>query len=193
MLRRIIATAGSRRKSSEAGTIGRRMVECAAMMDVRIFSLCAWLAFFGPALSFTHAIAAEPVAIRDILEEPRNFHLRQVVLEGTVRNVQPLDPYKLPAGTMCYGAYLFYLEDETASINVAVFGVCGVPTVKDPDVEEGARVQLQATIQAPSHGGYYLSFQGLAIAGEREGVIQAVADRITPLTESGMIDPSIPK
>ena len=132
---------------------------------------------------FSNAKAADPIAIRDILDEPRNYHLKQVVLQGTVRSVQPLDPYKLPAGTMCYGAYLFYLEDETASINVAVFGLCGVPTVKDPDVEDGARIELHATIQAPSHGGYYLSFQGLKIAGERENVIQAVADRITPLGE----------
>jgi len=131
----------------------------------------------------SNANAAEPIAIRDILDEPRDYHLKQVVLQGTVRSVQPLDPYKLPAGTMCYGAYLFYLEDETASINVAVFGLCGVPTVKDPDVEDGARIELHATIQAPSHGGYYLSFQGLKIAGERENVIQAVADRITPLGE----------
>ena len=129
------------------------------------------------------AIAADTVTIREILDEPRSFHLKQVVLQGTVRNVQPLDPYKLPAGTTCYGAYLFYLEDDTASINVAVFGTCGVPLVKDPDVEEGTRVELHATIQAPSHGGYYLSFQGLKVAGEREGVIQAVADHITPLPE----------
>lgn len=112
-----------------------------------------------------------------------SFHLKQVTLLGTVRNVTPLDPYKLPAGTTCYGAYLFYLEDETASINVAAFGRCGIPTVKDPDVEEGQRIELIATIQAPSHGGYYLSFQGVTVAGEREGVIQAVADRITPLPE----------
>jgi hypothetical protein len=129
------------------------------------------------------ASAAEPITIGEILDEPATYHLKQVVLSGTVRNVQPLDPYKLPAGTTCYGAYLFYLEDETASINVAVFGVCGLPTVKDPDVEDGARVELRATIQAPTHGGYYLSFQGLQIAGEREGIVQAVADRITPLSE----------
>ncbi len=129
------------------------------------------------------ASAADPVTIREILDEPARYHLKQVVLSGTVRNVQPLDPYKLPAGTTCYGAYLFYLEDETASINVAVFGICGFPTVKDPDVEDGAKVELLATIQAPNHGGYYLSFQGLKVIGEREGVIQAVADRITPLTE----------
>jgi len=129
------------------------------------------------------ASAADLVSVAQILEEPYIFHLKQVVLQGTVRNVQPLDPYKLPAGTMCYGAYLFYLEDETASINVAVFGICGVPTVKDPDVEDGARIELRATIQAPSHGGYYLSFQGLKVVGEREGVIQAVADQIAPLKE----------
>ena len=127
--------------------------------------------------------AADPITIGEILEEPSRFHLRQVILQGTVRNVQPLDPYTLPAGTTCYGAYLFYLEDETASINVASFGRCGLPTVKDPDVEEGTRIELHATVQAPSHGGYYLSFQGIKVAGEREGVVQAVADTITPLLD----------
>ena len=136
------------------------------------------------AIVLSTAFGADPVTIREILDEPAIYHLKQVTLFGTVRNVQPLDPYRLPAGTTCYGAYLFYLEDDSASINVAVFGLCGVPTVKDPDVEDGARVELRATIQAPSHGGYYLSFQGLKVAGEREGVIQAVADRIIPLTDS---------
>jgi hypothetical protein len=135
------------------------------------------------AVVLSTAFAADPVTIREILDDPAIYHLKQVTLLGTVRNVQPLDPYRLPAGTTCYGAYLFYLEDESASINVAVFGLCGVPTVKDPDVEDGIRVELRATIQAPSHGGYYLSFQGLKVAGEREGIIQAVADRIIPLTE----------
>lgn len=147
---------------------------------------CAPLALLGFLASFlwiSSVMAADPIPIGEILESPRDYHLRQVVLQGTVRSVQPLDPYTLPAGTTCYGAYLFYLEDQTASINVAVFGLCGVPTVKDPDVEEGTKIELQATIQAPSHGGYYLSFQGLKVAGEKEGVIQAVADYITPLAE----------
>ena len=127
--------------------------------------------------------AGEPVTIREILDEPMSFHLKQVRLRGTVRNVTPLDPYKLPAGTVCYGAYLFYLDDDTAVINVAVFGLCGIPTVKDPDVEDGQRIELTTTIQAPSHGGYYLSFQGIKVATDREGIIQAVADRITPLAD----------
>ncbi|HTL60120.1 MAG TPA: hypothetical protein VL261_00620 [Nitrospira sp.] len=138
-------------------------------------------------ITLSSASAADVITIRDILDEPAIYHLKQVALSGTVRNVQPLDPYRLPAGTTCYGAYLFSLEDETASINVAVFGICGFPTVKDPDVEEGARVEVLATIQAPSHGGYYLSFQGLKVAGEREGIVQAVADRITPLTEQSVV------
>jgi hypothetical protein len=153
---------------------------CKSLFRLLPISMCS----IGLALVLApQALAGDAIAIRDILDEPSIYHLKQVVLQGRVRDVQPLDPYKLPAGTTCYGAYLFYLEDETASISVAVFGLCGVPTVKDPDVEDGAQVQLQATIQAPSHGGYYLSFQGLKVAGEREGVIQAVADRITPLTE----------
>ena len=140
-----------------------------------------WLGWSVVAVS--SAPAAEPITIREIIDAPKSFHLKQVTLRGTVRNVTPLDPYKLQAGTMCYGAYLFYLEDETSSINVAVYGRCGVPTVKDPDVEDGQRIELAATIQSPSHGGYYLSFQGVKVAREQEGVIQAVADRIVPLLD----------
>jgi len=139
-----------------------------------------WL---GGPVTLSSAAAGEPVTIREILDDPMSFHLKQVTLRGTVRNVTPLDPYKLPTGTACYGAYLFYLEDDTAVINVAVFGLCGIPTVKDPDVEDGQRIDLIATIQAPSHGGYYLSFQGVKVAREQENVIQAVADRITPLAD----------
>jgi hypothetical protein len=145
--------------------------------------LLALLYLGGSMVDSSHVSAAEPISIGEILDHPKSFHLKQVTLRGTVRDVTPLDPYKVQAGTMCYGAYLFYLEDETSSINVAVYGRCGIPTVKDPDVEDGQQIELAATIQAPSHGGYYLSFQGLKVAREQEGVIQAVADRIAPLAE----------
>jgi hypothetical protein len=150
---------------------------------MRAFLMILIFVWLGGPVTLSSAAAGEPVTIREILDDPMSFHLKQVTLRGTVRNVTPLDPYKLPTGTACYGAYLFYLEDDTAVINVAVFGLCGIPTVKDPDVEDGQRIDLIATIQAPSHGGYYLSFQGFQVAGEREGVVQAVADRILPLTE----------
>lgn len=127
--------------------------------------------------------AEEPVSIQQILEDPHVFHLRRVTLRGTVRDVQPLDPYTLPNGTNCYGAYLFRLEDDASSLPVAVLGICGKPLVRDPEVEDGAQVEVGATIQAPSHGGYYLSFRGLKVVTEQEGVIQAVADRILPVIE----------
>jgi hypothetical protein len=127
--------------------------------------------------------AEEPTSIQQILEEPRVYHLRRVTLHGTVRDVTPLDPYKLPNETVCYGAYLFRLEEEAATISVAVLGLCGKPTVRDPDVEDGDHVEVSATIQAPSHGGYYLSFRGLKVVTEQEGIVQAVADRILPIVE----------
>lgn len=127
--------------------------------------------------------AQEAVTVQEVLADPALFHLRQITLRGTVRNVQPLDPYEIPAGSTCYGGYLFNLEDDTATLPVAVPGLCGVPMVKDPDVEEGARVAVDATVQAPSHGGYALSFKGGKIAMDQEGIVQAIANRITPLAE----------
>ncbi len=104
-------------------------------------------------------------------------------MQGTARDVQPLDPYKLPNDTVCYGAYLFKLEDDTAVISVAVLGICGRPLIRDPEIEDGQRVDVSATIQAPSHGGYYLSFHGLKVVTEEEGFVQAVATRILPVIE----------
>lgn len=127
--------------------------------------------------------AEEPTSIQQILEEPRVYHLRHATLRGTVRDVQPLAPYTVPNGDNCYGAYLFRLEDDEVTIPVAVLGICGRPIIRDPEVEDGERVEVSATIQAPSHGGYYLSFKGLKVATEQEGIVQAVADRILPIVE----------
>lgn len=128
--------------------------------------------------------AEEPIPIQQILEEPRIYHLRQVTLQGTARDVQPLDPYKLPNEIdVCYGAYLFKLEDDTGVMSMAVLGICGRPLIRDPEIEDGQRVEVSATIQAPSHGGYYLSFQGLKVVTEQEGFVQAVATRILPVLE----------
>ncbi|MDR4467049.1 MAG: hypothetical protein MRJ68_01975 [Nitrospira sp.] len=128
-------------------------------------------------------LAEEPIAIQQILEEPRVYHLKHVTMHGTARDVQPLAPYTVSNGENCYGAYLFRLEEDEATIPVAVLGICGRPLVRDPDIEDGERIEVSATIQAPSHGGYYLSFKGLKAVTEQEGVVQAVADRILPLVE----------
>lgn len=147
--------------------------------------LSLWLSFALACIPMVPSpLQAEATTtIQEVLSDPTLFHLRQITLHGTVRNVQPLDPYEIPAGSTCYGGYLFTLEDDTASLPVAVPGLCGIPLVKDPDVEDGARVAIEATIQAPSHGGYALSFKGGKIAMDQEGIVQAIATRITPLAD----------
>lgn len=148
-----------------------------------VAALVVVLLTFRGAHTPTLVWAEEPTSIQQILEEPRGYHLRHVTLRGVVRDVQPLAPYTVPNGDTCYGAYLFRLEDDEATIPVAVLGICGRPIVRDPEVEDGDRVEVSATIQAPSHGGYSLSFKGLEPATERAGIVQAVADRILPITE----------
>ena len=161
------------------------MIECAHMLNWT--RLIAWL--MGALLTLvgtnTPSLlwAEEPINIQLILEEPRVYHLRHVIMHGTARDVQPLAPYTVPNGDNCYGAYLFRLEEDDATIPVAVLGICGRPLVRDPEIEDGDRIEVSATIQAPSHGGYYLSFKGLKVVTEQEGIVQAIADRILPLVE----------
>ncbi|HBH78275.1 MAG TPA: hypothetical protein DDY39_00495 [Nitrospira sp.] len=134
-------------------------------------------------LSSTLVWAGDPISLQQILEEPKIYHLRHVTVRGTVRDVQPLAPYTLANGDPCYGAYLFRLEEDEATLSVAVLGICGKPVVRDPEVEDGDRVEVSATIQAPSHGGMILSFKGPKTTTEEESVVQAVADRILPIVE----------
>ncbi|MCP9453031.1 MAG: hypothetical protein NNA23_10155 [Nitrospira sp.] len=147
------------------------------------YGLILLLLLLLSARSFAFPWADEPITIRQILEEPHAYHLRHVTLRGTVHDVIPLDPYKRPDEVVCYGAYLFRLEDETASMAVAVLGLCGTPVVRDPDVEEGDQVEVGATIQAPGHHGYHLSFSGLKVVTDQEGLVQAIADAIRPIIE----------
>lgn len=124
------------------------------------------------------AMAQEPVSIEEIVARPDLFHLHQVLLQGTIRDVQALPPYKIPTGDHCYGAYLFRLEDDTGSISVAVLGFCDKPLMRELNVVEGDQAAVQATIHAPGHGGYYLSLHGLRLSTEEAGEIQAVAANI---------------
>jgi hypothetical protein len=141
------------------------------------------LALSAAIMSSTLVWAEEPTSIQQILEEPKIYNLRHVTIRGTVRDVQPLAPYTVANGDPCYGAYLFRLEEDEATLSVAVLGICGKPTVRDPEVEDGDRVEVSATIQAPSHGGTVLSFKGPKTVTEEETIVQAVADRILPIVE----------
>ncbi|MGZ9275140.1 MAG: hypothetical protein ACXW34_10390, partial [Nitrospira sp.] len=94
---------------------------------LRTWSICGLVGMaLGMATNYSPVSADEAVTVQEILADPALFHLRQITLRGTVRNVQPLDPYDIPAGSTCYGGYLFSLEDDTAMLPVAVPGLCGV-------------------------------------------------------------------
>ncbi len=149
----------------------------------RLICLIVFLLIEVEASKPTQSLAEEPTTIQQILDEPPTYHLRHVLMQGIARDVQPLDPYALPNGDKCYGAYLFRLEDDTAALPVAVLGICGAPLIRDPEISDGDRIEVSATIQAPSHGGYYLSFRGLKVATDQERIVQAVADRILPIVE----------
>ncbi len=124
------------------------------------------------------ALAGEPTPVQDILANPDAYHLRLVTVHGTARDIEPLAPYTLSNGVTCYGAYLFRLDDDTGTLPVAVLGVCGVPVFRDPEVEEGDRVTLTATIQAPGHGSYYLTMEGFRVSTAERGQVQAIATKI---------------
>jgi len=128
------------------------------------------------------AVADEPRSVSEIVQDPEAFHLKQVTLVGIVGGMKLLDPYFLPSGTACYGAYTFVLEEETGNgglLDVAVLGVCGTPLIRIPDISDGDKVTIEADIQIPSHFGNFRGIQtGPFFKGEPPAV-QAIARKIT--------------
>ena len=55
---------------------------------IRLLSWPARVMSFGFVL-LSSASATDSLTIREILDEPASYHLKQVMLSGTVRNVQP--------------------------------------------------------------------------------------------------------
>lgn len=130
-------------------------------------------------ISAAASSASELVPITEILTDPEPYHLKQVRLQGTVRQVKALEPYYQISGSACYGAYTFVLEDGTGTIAVAVLGICGKPIIKNPEVADGEMVTVRAHIYAPGRFGYFLDKDGQPILGEEREQVQAVADSIS--------------
>lgn len=138
--------------------------------------------------------SGDPVPIADLREYPEQHHLHQVLVRGTVRDVRAFDPYKLPAGSVCYGAYSFRLDDETGTLPVIVMGICGVPVVKDPDVDEGDVLTAQITVQAPGKGTFFLTLDGRQMPFSDADDVQGVATNIWPISKaSAQRDPTDPE
>ena len=132
------------------------------------------------------AFSDEPVSISDIVTDPETFHLKQVTIQGVVGRVKELEPYYLPSGSACYGAYTFLLEDDSANgtvLDVAVLGVCGAPRVRFPEVADGDRVRVQAEIQVPSRFGQSRALDGSWVAKGYEPPVQAIAKSISRVEE----------
>jgi len=143
-------------------------------------AMTLWLLFLPLLLFPVHdgACAEEPLQIATIEADPETYHLRDVTLHGRVHDLQVLDPYFQPSGTACSGAYLFTLEDETGFIQVAVLGVCGMPAIRSPEVNEGETILLRAVIHAPGRFGYSYSLEGLRRPGSSSAPLHAVAKQI---------------
>jgi hypothetical protein len=133
---------------------------------------------------FVVAGAEEPVSISDLLTDPDVYHLHVVTIQGIVREVRELDPYVLPSGTACYGAYTFTLEDDGGStIEISVLGACGPPLLRVPDVADGDNVQVQAEIHAPGRTGYSRALGVVPGPGSDQSVVQAIARSISRVAE----------
>ncbi len=147
-----------------------------------LLCLAASFVYLMTLLTGTSTFAEEPVTISDIVADPETFHLKQVTLQGVVGRVKELEPYYLPSGTVCYGAYTFLLEDDSANgtvLDVAVLGVCGAPRMRFPEVADGDRVRVQAEIQVPSRFGQSRGLDGSWIAKGYEPAVQAIAKSIS--------------
>ncbi|WP_447975389.1 hypothetical protein [Nitrospira sp. Kam-Ns4a] len=115
----------------------------------------------------------------EILADPDRYHLHLVTLHGTVREVQLIEPYQLPTGAACYGAYSFILGDHTGAIEVTVLGLCGTPILRPPDVLVGDEVVVEAEIHAPGHRGLFYGWDLRPLPGQDPNTLQAVARHIT--------------
>lgn len=137
-------------------------------------------------LMTTPTFSEEPVSITDIVADPDVYHLKQVTIQGVVGRVKELEPYYLPSGSACYGAYTFLLEDDSANgavLDVAVLGICGAPRMRFPEVADGDRVRVQAEIQVPSRFGQSRALDGTWIAKGPEPAVRAIAKNISRVEE----------
>ena len=128
------------------------------------------------------ALADELRSVSEIVQDPDAFHLKQVTLVGIVAGMKLLDPYFLPSGTACYGAYTFVLEEETGNgglLDVAVLGLCGTPVIRIPDIADGDKVTIEADIQIPSHFGDFRGNQTAPFFKGEPPAVQAIARKIT--------------
>ncbi|HZS12162.1 MAG TPA: hypothetical protein VFA38_07915 [Nitrospirales bacterium] len=121
---------------------------------------------------------AEPLTIVEVLDDTMKYHLQVVHLQGTVRHVEEIEPYYLPTGSACYGAYRFVLVDDTGMVPVSVLGICGRPVIRPPEVSEGDTILLDASIERLQTN---TTAEEPGAEGKSVNTVRAVAKKITRL------------
>ncbi len=133
------------------------------MFSARVFLLLALLSLE----SVYSSLAAEPVTIANLLEDPDFYHARVITLQGTAHQVQivtqsetVLPPVNPPGSSRTLGikcflvhpAYTFVLGDDSGFLQVAVRTphpercLNEMPPLKQPEVSEGDKVVIDAQI-----------------------------------------------
>ena len=115
------------------------------------------------------ALADEILPIAKIMEHPKDYQAKVVIVEGRASEVTELPPRFRAhrcAGGAIYDAQLFMLQDQSGSIQVGVAGACK-PNAMQPVVENER-----------------LRIRGVAVADEQDpqGIPTIYADAIDRVT-----------
>lgn len=133
------------------------------------------------AAALSVALADEPQSIGEIRASVDSYHLKDVTIHGTVRHLTTLEPYTLPSGLICRGAYRFALEDDTGAIEMIVPGWCGKQLPREVTVADGDRVSVRAEFHAPGRGSYSLDMKGQRLETDDSDHAHGIAKMITQL------------
>ena len=91
--------------------------------------------------------AEEPITpIGMLLVNPSAFHRKLLKVEGVAKEIRPYSKYEV---TSVCGAQ-FKLTDETGTIEVSFRQLCQVGEERASFVDEGARVIVEGSMEAPS-------------------------------------------
>lgn len=120
-----------------------------------------------------------PVPIGKILGDPEGYHLMGLTLRGTVSSLNALEPYYIPSGAVCYGAYTFQIEDDSGTLQMAIPGVCGARFYRPAPAADGDRVLLEANIQAPGRLGTFKGVDGELLPKTDPDTVHGIVSRIT--------------
>ena len=71
------------------------------------------------------AQADEPIPIRVLLDSATAHNTHTVTIGGIIRDMKAFPPFVTKLCSAVYGSYVLTLEDDSGSISVEVFGVCG--------------------------------------------------------------------